>query len=155
MYINDQGDMVDGPGPGGPSPYPGNITLQNEGAFVCQFKVKTNDHETDWSGHKNASESAVWSYDEMKSFGFNDGDDCWVSCDISAGASDHQSGANFTFKQGMDVYYSVDGTTFTPSWSSATVKPAGPEDDAVAKSPPVDPNQVIGGVLGIMAGLAK
>ncbi|RHZ70322.1 hypothetical protein CDV55_107500 [Aspergillus turcosus] len=67
------------------------ISLTNNGAFVCQFHVKTNGKETGLSGHKTNGQEAAWSYQDLISSGFKDGDNCWVSADITAGKTNHES----------------------------------------------------------------
>lgn len=58
---------------------------------------------------------------EFASTGINDGASCWVSTNIEAGKTNHESEANFSFQNGgVHCYYAVSGGTLTPSFSGVT-----------------------------------
>jgi hypothetical protein len=101
------------------------IEVFNDGGFVCQFRVKTNGKETELSGNKALAEGARWSYEELIGSGFKEGDNCWVSVDIVAGKTNHESGGNFLLKQdaGVILKYSLSGAVLTPSWDGP-IEPA-------------------------------
>lgn len=100
------------------------IRLFNNGGFVCQFRVKTNGKETDLSGKKTLGTGADWSYEELIGSGFKEGDNCWVSVDIVAGETNHESGGNFLLKQdAARCTYSLSGAVLTPSWDGP-IEPA-------------------------------
>ncbi|GKZ25589.1 hypothetical protein AbraCBS73388_001231 [Aspergillus brasiliensis] len=71
------------------------IKIDQNGGFSCRFRVKTNGKETPQSGTKLLGQQAIWQYDELINLGFHEGDNCWVSVDIDAGRTNHESGGNF------------------------------------------------------------
>ncbi|KAJ4413152.1 hypothetical protein N0V91_000126 [Didymella pomorum] len=96
------------------------ITVHNAGAFNCTFRVKSDGKETPSSTDKATGSTAVWSFDELtKDSGFKEGDNCWVSCDVNGGVTNHQSGGNFTLSKDTSqmLWYTVNGGTQDPSWS--------------------------------------
>ncbi|KIV77827.1 hypothetical protein PV11_09607 [Exophiala sideris] len=98
------------------------IRLYNEGGFSCRFRVKTGGRDSSQSVTKAFGDNAVWGYDELIGEGFKEGDNCWVSCDIDAGETNHESGGNFLLVSGAGVRldYEVTGGVWNPSWNGPT-----------------------------------
>ncbi|KAF3051624.1 hypothetical protein E8E11_007573 [Didymella keratinophila] len=94
------------------------IKINNSGGFNCTFRVKSNGKQTESSSKKLMSQTATWTYEELIAAGFRDGDSCWVSCDIEAGVTNHESGNNFILdlNAGEALTYFIWGTTLNPSW---------------------------------------
>ncbi|KAK1922642.1 hypothetical protein DB88DRAFT_495810 [Papiliotrema laurentii] len=116
------------------------IHVNNGGGFVCKFRVKTTGKETPQSGSKSLGFTATWSYDELLSHGFAEGDNCWVSCDIEAGETNHESGGNFILSNTttQTLTYVVTGGVWTPSWDG----PSNPAPKYAVRT------YISGGVLG-------
>jgi hypothetical protein len=89
------------------------------GLVLGRTRVKTNGRQTDQSRLLQMGTEAKWTYEELIGYGFKDGDSCWVSVDIDAGATNHESGDNFTLKSSAPraMYYELDDGPSTPSWS--------------------------------------
>jgi|TARA_R110002003_G_scaffold37_13_gene2196 hypothetical protein len=94
------------------------IRTNNQGGFACDFRVKSNNGQTGWSGEKSLGGWAEWSYDDLIGAGFKDGDSCWVAVKIQSGQENHESGNNFKLSNnGIHCSYDVTGTTVNPSWN--------------------------------------
>jgi hypothetical protein len=108
----------DGPSPPKPKEGPPAVDITNAAMVLGRVRVKSNGKETQQSRMLKQWDSAGWTFDELTSFGFQEGDSCWVSVDIEAGTTNHESGDNFTLKKGAaPVEYELRGGTLTPSWT--------------------------------------
>ncbi|CAI6095934.1 unnamed protein product [Clonostachys chloroleuca] len=89
------------------------IRSRNNGAIICQFRIRTHGTETDLGGRKAVADFSTCSYDELIRASFKAGDVCWVSVDIIATVTNHESGsqkdAPFT------LVYTLFGGTAIPS----------------------------------------
>jgi hypothetical protein len=96
------------------------VGLYNWGGFSAQFRVKTSGRETELSRMVLSGDNTRFEHNDLINAGFKIGDSCWVSADVQAGETNHQSGGNFMFSEGGNlggVTYEIRGGAWTPSWS--------------------------------------
>ena len=93
------------------------VTVINNGLFIGRMRVKTNGKDSSQSDALVQGKAASWTFTELVSQGFKDGDNCWVSVDVVAGETNHESGDNFNLARGGNVEYNLDGGVWNPSWS--------------------------------------
>lgn len=104
-------------GPDSTAAPPPAVVLTNHGGFSCRCRVRTsNGRETQLSHDLSLGSSVEYSFDELVGYGFKEGDDCWVSADIDAGETNHESGRNFTLSWRTQASYSISGGVWNPSW---------------------------------------
>ncbi|KAH8165390.1 hypothetical protein CIB48_g2884 [Xylaria polymorpha] len=71
------------------------IRVENHGAYSGWVYVKASGKESRHSGLLNAGQDASFSFEDLYKNGFKVGDNCWMSVDVEAGPSDHESAENF------------------------------------------------------------
>lgn len=99
-------------------PGSGGIIINNFGGFSGRMRVKTSGKETDQSRMVDSAANTNWTYDELTAYGFKEGDSCWVSVDIAAGETNHESGDNFNLQKSAPMLtYELRGGIWNPSWS--------------------------------------
>lgn len=90
------------------------VAAINKGGFTMDFWARC--------GPLASAPSPVFPIDEgctidLTGAGFPESGDCWVSCNITAGEQNHESGDNFVYNsQGGLAVYEITGATFNPSW---------------------------------------
>ncbi|EXL66521.1 hypothetical protein FOPG_17303 [Fusarium oxysporum f. sp. conglutinans race 2 54008] len=94
------------------------IRVENRAAFSCWVYVKSSAHESEHSGLLMTGQDYTFLFADLAKNGFQEGENCWMSVDVQAGKTNHESRENFNLAKdgGFMGTYSLTGGTLTPAW---------------------------------------
>lgn len=92
------------------------LHILQKGEFVFRVRVKMNGKETDLSRSMTVDMDTDWTSTELSGYGFNAGDDCWLSVGVVAGRTNQESSDNFTLRKNAPVManYTLSSTIWFP-----------------------------------------